>query len=45
MGSSMKKFFSLIIMAAIGWLIYRQVENQRIEADLWTEATAPMDLR
>ena len=41
----MKKFLSVVLLALLGWAIYRQVENQRIEADLWTEATAPMDLR
>jgi hypothetical protein len=41
----MKKLFLLTVLAGIGYAVYRQMEGQRLESDLWTEATMPVDLR
>ena len=46
----MKKFFLLLVLGAVGYAAYKQVEQQKLEAELWTEATeiktvAPVDLR
>ena len=40
----MKKFLLVAGIAAVGYLVYRQVMANRAEEDLWTEATAPADL-
>jgi uncharacterized iron-regulated membrane protein len=41
----MKKLLLLIVLAGVGYLVYRQVMANRAEEDLWSEATAEPDLR
>jgi hypothetical protein len=41
----MKKFVLFALLAGVGYALYRQAESQRLESDLWTEATSPIDLR
>ncbi len=41
----MKKLLALAVVAAAGYVVYRQVTAGRAEADLWTEATSAPDLR
>ena len=38
----MKKLFLLALVAAGGFLVYRQVQADKAEQDLWTEATDPV---
>jgi len=40
-----KKLLLLIVLAGIGYVIYRQVVAARAEEDLWSEATTEPDLR
>ena len=40
----MKKLLIVAGIAAVGYLVYRQVMASRAEEDLWTEATAAPDL-
>jgi hypothetical protein len=40
----MKKLLILAGLAAVGFVVYRQVVANRAEEDLWQEATAPADL-
>ncbi len=35
----MKKLLVLLLAAVGGFLVYRQVQSNRAEQDLWTEAT------
>lgn len=41
----MKKLLLLIVLAGVGYLVYRQVMANRAEEDLWSEATSEPDLR
>jgi hypothetical protein len=41
----MKKLLLLAVVAAAGYVVYRQLAASRLEQDLWTEATAEPDLR
>ena len=41
----MKKLIALAAVAAIGYVVYRQITASRAEQDLWTEATSAPDLR
>jgi hypothetical protein len=41
----MKKLLLLVVLAGIGYVIYRQVTASQAEQDLWAEATAEPDLR
>jgi uncharacterized iron-regulated membrane protein len=41
----MKKLLILVLLAGIGYLVYRQIAANRAEDDLWSEATAEPDLR
>ncbi len=41
----MKKLLVLAVIAAAGYLVYRQITASQAEQDLWTEATAAPDLR
>ena len=41
----MKKLLVLAVIAAAGYLVYRQIAASQAEQDLWTEATAAPDLR
>ena len=41
----MKKILVLAAIAAVGYVVYRQVSASRAEQDLWTEATSAPDLR
>jgi len=38
----MKKLLLLALFAAGGFLVYRQVQADKAEQDLWTEATDPV---
>jgi len=40
----MKKLLVLVGLAAVGFVVYRQVVANKAEDDLWQEATAPADL-
>ena len=41
----MKKLLLLVLLAGIGYVIYRQISANKAEQDLWSEATAEPDLR
>ncbi|HQZ84066.1 MAG TPA: DLW-39 family protein [Actinomycetota bacterium] len=41
----MKKILFIAALAAVGYVIYRQVSANQAEQDLWTEATSQPDLR
>ena len=41
----MKKLLVLVVLAAAGYVVYRQISASQAEQDLWTEATAAPDLR
>jgi hypothetical protein len=38
----MKKLLLLVLVAIGGLLVYRQVQADKAEQDLWTEATDPV---
>jgi hypothetical protein len=38
----MKKLLLLAVVAAGGFLVYRQLQADKAEQDLWTEATDPV---
>lgn len=38
----MKKLFLLALVAVGGFLVYRQLQADKAEQDLWTEATDPV---
>lgn len=40
----MKKLLLLAALAAVGYVVYRQVSANKLEQDLWSEATAAPDL-
>jgi hypothetical protein len=40
-----KKLLLLIVLAGVGYIVYRQVMASRVEQDLWSEATSEPDLR
>jgi hypothetical protein len=39
-----KKLLVLVGVAAVGFLVYRQVIANKAEEDLWQEASTPADL-
>jgi hypothetical protein len=39
----MKKLLILIVVALGGFAVWRRVQAQRADLDLWSEATAPDD--
>ncbi len=41
----MKKLLLLVVLAGVGYLVYRQIMANRAEQDLWSEVTAEPDLR
>ncbi|MEI8260031.1 MAG: DLW-39 family protein [Actinomycetes bacterium] len=41
----MKKLLLVIVLAGIGYVVYRQIMANRAEQDLWSEATSEPDLR
>jgi uncharacterized iron-regulated membrane protein len=41
----MKKLLLLIVLAGVGYLVYRQIMANKAEQDLWSEATEEPDLR
>lgn len=41
----MKKLLLLVVLAGVGYLVYRQITAQQQEQDLWNEATEVPDLR
>ncbi len=42
---AVKKLLLFVVLAGIGYVIYRQVMASRAEQDLWSEATSEPDLR
>ena len=40
-----KKLLLLVVLAGIGYVVYRQVTARRAEQDLWSEAALDPDLR
>jgi len=40
----MKKLILLVVLAGIGYVVYRQVMARKAEQDLWSEATIDPDL-
>jgi uncharacterized iron-regulated membrane protein len=40
-----KKLLLVIVLAGIGYVVYRQIMANRAEQDLWSEATSDPDLR
>lgn len=41
----MKKLLLLVLLAGIGYVVYRQLSARKAEQDLWSEATLEPDLR
>ena len=41
----MKKLLLILLLAGIGYVVYRQISASQAEQDLWTEATSAPDLR
>ncbi len=41
----MKKLLLIVLLAGVGYVIYRQVMANRAEQDLWSEAADEPDLR
>ena len=41
----MKKLLLVLVLAGIGYVVYRQIMANRAEQDLWSEATSDPDLR
>ena len=41
----MKKLLLLVILAGVGYVVYRQLTARKAEQDLWSEATVEPDLR
>jgi hypothetical protein len=42
---TMKKLLLLVVLAGVGYVVYRQMTASKAEQDLWSEATAEPDLR
>jgi uncharacterized membrane protein YebE (DUF533 family) len=40
-----KKLLLLAALAAVGYVVYNQVQSGKAEQDLWSEATSAPDLR
>jgi uncharacterized iron-regulated membrane protein len=40
-----KKLLLIVLLAGIGYVVYRQITANRAEQDLWSEATVEPDLR
>jgi uncharacterized iron-regulated membrane protein len=40
-----KKLLLVLVLAGVGYVVYRQVMANRAEQDLWSEATSDPDLR
>jgi len=45
LGGPVKKLLLLVILAGVGYLVYRQVTAQKQEQDLWAEVEVAPDLR
>ena len=41
----MKKLLLIVLLAGIGYVVYRQLSARKAEQDLWSEATSEPDLR
>ena len=41
----MKKLILLLVLAGVGYVVYRQLAARKAEQDLWSEATLEPDLR
>jgi hypothetical protein len=41
----MKKLLLLVVLAGVGYLVYRQVTADQNDDDLWSEIGADQDLR
>jgi hypothetical protein len=42
---TMKKLLLILVLAGIGYVVYRQLSARKAEQDLWSEATSEPDLR
>ena len=42
---TMKKLLLIVVLAGIGYVVYRQLSARKAEQDLWSEATSEPDLR
>jgi len=40
-----KKLLLVLVLAGVGYVVYRQIMANRAEQDLWYEATSDPDLR
>jgi uncharacterized iron-regulated membrane protein len=40
-----KKLLLVLVLAGVGYVVYRQIMANRAEQDLWSEATSDPDLR
>jgi uncharacterized iron-regulated membrane protein len=40
-----KKLLLIVLLAGIGYVVYRQITANKAEQDLWSEATTEPDLR
>jgi len=40
-----KKLLLIVLLAGVGYVVYRQITSNRAEQDLWSEATVEPDLR
>jgi uncharacterized iron-regulated membrane protein len=40
-----KKLLLIVLLAGIGYVVYRQITANKAEQDLWSEATSEPDLR
>jgi uncharacterized iron-regulated membrane protein len=45
MGLIVKKLLLVVLLAGIGYVVYRQISANKAEQDLWSEATSEPDLR
>jgi hypothetical protein len=41
----MKKLLLVLVLAGVGYVVYRQLAARKAEQDLWSEATLEPDLR
>ena len=42
---TMKKLLLIVVLAGIGYVVFRQLSARKAEQDLWSEATSEPDLR
>ncbi len=42
---AMKKFIFIVLLAGVGYLVYRKITTDQNDDDLWSEVGADQDLR